>query len=54
MSVMIISVELTKEELQYLQNYIDPWQKIRLAQGFFIDFEVTGEVTNQHIVTRRC
>jgi two-component system LytT family sensor kinase len=41
-------VELTKE-LQYLQNYID-LQKIRFGNKAFIDFEVTGEVTNQHIV----
>ena len=41
-------VELTKE-LQYLQNYID-LQKIRFGNKAFIDFEVRGEVTNQHIV----
>ncbi|MEB0279772.1 MULTISPECIES: sensor histidine kinase [unclassified Mucilaginibacter] len=41
-------VELTKE-LQYLQNYID-LQKIRFGNSAFINFEVTGEVTNQHIV----
>ncbi|MCQ6961437.1 sensor histidine kinase [Mucilaginibacter aquariorum] len=41
-------VELTKE-LQYLQNYID-LQKIRFGNKAFIDFEVTGEITNQHIV----
>ena len=41
-------VELTKE-LQYLQNYID-LQKIRFGNKAFINFEVTGEVTNQHIV----
>ncbi|MCO5936523.1 histidine kinase [Mucilaginibacter sp. RB4R14] len=41
-------VELTKE-LQYLQNYID-LQKIRFGNNAFINFEVTGEVTNQHIV----
>ena len=41
-------VELTKE-LQYLQNYID-LQKIRFGNKAFINFEVRGEVTNQHIV----
>jgi two-component system LytT family sensor kinase len=41
-------VELTKE-LQYLQNYID-LQKIRFGNKAFINFEVTGEVTNQHVV----
>lgn len=41
-------VELTKE-LQYLQNYID-LQKIRFGNKAFINFEVKGEVTNQHIV----
>ncbi|MES2267806.1 MAG: histidine kinase [Bacteroidota bacterium] len=41
-------VELGKE-LQYLQNYID-LQKIRFGNKAFINFEVTGEVTNQHIV----
>ncbi|TSD65052.1 hypothetical protein FFF34_014270 [Inquilinus sp. KBS0705] len=41
-------VDLTKE-LQYLHNYID-LQKIRFGNKAFIDFEVTGEVTNQHIV----
>jgi len=41
-------VELTKE-LQYLQNYID-LQKIRFGNKAFINFEVNGEVTNQHIV----
>jgi two-component system LytT family sensor kinase len=41
-------VELTKE-LQYLQNYID-LQKIRFGNKAFIDFEVNGEVTDQHIV----
>ncbi|RYU89632.1 histidine kinase [Mucilaginibacter terrigena] len=41
-------VELTKE-LQYLQNYID-LQKIRFGNKAFINFDVTGEVTNQHIV----
>jgi two-component system LytT family sensor kinase len=41
-------VELAKE-LQYLHNYID-LQKIRFGNKAFIDFEVHGEVTNQHIV----
>jgi two-component system LytT family sensor kinase len=41
-------VDLAKE-LQYLQNYID-LQKIRFGDKAFINFEVTGEVTNQHIV----
>lgn len=41
-------VELSKE-LQYLQNYID-LQKIRFANKAYINFDVTGEVTNQHIV----
>ena len=41
-------VELTKE-LQYLQNYID-LQKIRFGNKAFINFEVNGEVNNQHIV----
>lgn len=41
-------VELTKE-LQYLQNYID-LQKIRFGNKAFINFEVNGEVTDQHIV----
>jgi signal transduction histidine kinase len=41
-------VELSKE-LQYLQNYID-LQKIRFGNKAFIDFQVKGEVTNQHIV----
>lgn len=41
-------VELSKE-LQYLQNYID-LQKIRFGNKAFINYEVHGEVTNQHIV----
>ncbi|TWR30679.1 histidine kinase [Mucilaginibacter pallidiroseus] len=41
-------VDLEKE-LQYLHNYID-LQKIRFGNKAFIDFEVTGEVTNQQIV----
>jgi two-component system LytT family sensor kinase len=41
-------VELAKE-LQYLHNYID-LQKIRFGNKAFIDFEVTGEITNQYIV----
>nr|WP_294944921.1 sensor histidine kinase [uncultured Mucilaginibacter sp.] len=41
-------VELTKE-LQYLQNYID-LQKIRFGNKAFINFEITGEVTNQLVV----
>ena len=41
-------VELAKE-MQYLQNYID-LQKIRFGNMAFINFEVTGQVTNQHIV----
>ncbi|WP_457130676.1 sensor histidine kinase [Mucilaginibacter sp. UYNi724] len=41
-------VELSKE-LQYLQNYID-LQKIRFGDKAFINFEVTGEVTDQYIV----
>ncbi|WP_374948845.1 sensor histidine kinase [Mucilaginibacter sp.] len=40
-------VDLSKE-LQYLQNYID-LQKIRFGDNAFIQFEVNGEVTNQHI-----
>jgi len=41
-------VDLAKE-MQYLQNYID-LQKIRFGNNAYINFEVTGEVTNQHIV----
>lgn len=41
-------VDLAKE-LQYLQNYID-LQKIRFGNKAFINFDVTGEVTDQHIV----
>lgn len=41
-------VDLAKE-LQYLQNYID-LQKIRFGNKAFINYEVIGEVTNQHIV----
>ncbi|OOQ61398.1 sensor histidine kinase [Mucilaginibacter pedocola] len=40
-------VDLEKE-LQYLQNYID-LQKIRFGNKAFINFEVNGEVTHQHI-----
>ncbi|MFD0795183.1 sensor histidine kinase [Mucilaginibacter litoreus] len=40
-------VDLSKE-IQYLQNYID-LQKIRFGNKAFIDFEITGEVTNQQI-----
>lgn len=41
-------VELSKE-LQYLHNYID-LQKIRFGNQAYIQFEVTGQVTDQHIV----
>jgi two-component system LytT family sensor kinase len=41
-------VDLAKE-LQYLQNYID-LQKIRFGNKAFVDFKITGEVSNQKIV----
>lgn len=41
-------VDLSKE-LQYLQNYID-LQKIRFGNKAFVDFKISGEVTNQKIV----
>lgn len=41
-------VELSKE-LQYLHNFID-LQKIRFGNKAFINFEVHGEVDDQHIV----
>jgi sensor histidine kinase YesM len=41
-------VDLSKE-LQYLQNYID-LQKIRFGDMAFVDFRISGEVTNQRIV----
>jgi len=37
------------KELQYLQNYID-LQKIRFGNKAFVDFKITGEVSNQKIV----